>query len=138
MIADVVMNQKHCEGIEKVQDAVGMAAYGMDSHHIQRYVNAKGHAANEGNVEAHVKAPFPISYRSIVPKKEEASNLLVPVCLSATHIAFGSIRMEPVFMVLGQSAAIIASLAIEENKAVQDLTYDKIRSRLLDKKQVLE
>jgi hypothetical protein len=138
MIADVVMNQKHCEGIEKVQDAVGMAAYGMDSHHIQRYVNAKGHAANEGNVEAHVKAPFPISYRSIVPKKEEASNLLVPVCLSATHIAFGSIRMEPVFMVLGQSAAIIASLAIEENKAVQDLTYDKIRSRLMEKKQVLE
>jgi len=138
MISDFVMTQKYCEGIEVVSDGVGMAAYGMDSHHTQRYVNSKGEAANEGNVEARVKAPYPISYRSIVPKEEECSNLLAPVCLSASHIAFGSIRMEPVFMVLGQSSAIIAHLAIEGNKAVQELEYEKLKSMLIEKKQILE
>ncbi|MFT5999420.1 MAG: hypothetical protein ACI81P_001878 [Neolewinella sp.] len=138
MVSNYVMSQKNCEGIEVVQDPVGMAAYGMDSHHIKRYVNAKGYVSNEGNVEAHVKAPFPISYRSIVPKKEECSNLLVPICLSATHIAFGSIRMEPVFMVLGQSSGVIASLAIEENKAVQEIEYNRLREVLRETNQVLE
>lgn len=138
MISDFVMNQKHCERIEIVTDGVGMAAYGMDSHHTQRYVNSKGEVSNEGNVEAHVQSPFPISYRSIVPKKEECSNLLVPICLSSTHIAFGSIRMEPVFMVLGQSSALIACLAIEGNKAVQDVEYSKIKEMLIANGQVLE
>ena len=91
----------------------------MDSHHVQRYVTKEGFVKNEGNVEAHVKGPYPISYRSIVPKENECKNLLVPVCLSATHIAFGSIRMEPVFMVLGQSAAIAATLAIDKGIPVQ-------------------
>ena len=138
MISDYVMTQHHCEGIQVVDDPVGMAAYGMDSHNIKRYVNDKGFVANEGNVEAHVKAPFPISYRSIVPQKEECSNLLVPVCLSASHIAFGSIRMEPVFMVLGQSSAIIASLALDEGKAVQDLEYPKLKQELLSHAQILK
>ena len=138
MSSNYVMTQKNCEGIEVVNDPIGMAAYGMDSHHIKRYVNSKGYISNEGNVEAHVKAPFPISYRSIVPRKEECSNLLVPICLSATHIAFGSIRMEPVFMVLGQSAATIASLAIEEDKAVQDIGYNKIRKMLIIQKQIIK
>jgi hypothetical protein len=138
MISGYVMSQKNCEGIVTVDDPIGMAAYGMDSHHIKRYVNSKGYVSNEGNVEAYVKAPFPISYRSIVPKKEECSNLIVPICLSATHIAFGSIRMEPVFMVLGQSSGAIASLVIEENKAVQDLEYNKIREILIVGDQVLE
>ncbi len=138
MISNYVITQKNCEGIEIVHDPIGMAAYGMDSHHIKRYVNSKGYVSNEGNVEAHVKAPFPISYRSIVPKKEECSNLLVPICLSATHIAFGSIRMEPVFMVLGQSSGAIASLAIEEDKAVQDIGYNRIREVLVKIDQVLE
>lgn len=138
MISSYVMTQKNCEGIELVGDPIGMAAYGMDSHHIKRYVNSKGYVSNEGNVEARVKAPFPISYRSIVPKKEECSNLLVPVCLSATHIAFGSIRMEPVFMVLGQSSALIACLAIEEEKAVQELEYTRIRQMLIKQAQVIE
>jgi hypothetical protein len=138
MISDIVMTQKHCERIEIVRDGVGMAAYGMDSHHTQRYINSKGNVSNEGNVEAHVKAPFPISYRSIVPKKEECSNLLVPICLSATHIAFGSIRMEPVFMVLGQSSAVIACLAIEEDKAVQEIEYNRIRKMLIEQAQVIE
>lgn len=138
MISDLVMTQHHAEGLEVVEDAVGLAAYGMDSHHIQRYVDANGFVQNEGNVEAHVSGPYPISYRSIIPKKVEAENLLVPVCVSASHIAFGSIRMEPVFMVLGQSAAIAASLAIDEAVAVQDLSYPKLKARLLEFKQRLE
>ena len=138
MVSDYVMTQKNCEKIEVVPDPVGMGAYGMDSHHIKRYVNAEGHVANEGNVEAHVGGPYPISYRSIVPKKEECANLVVPVCLSASHIGFGSMRMEPVFMVLGQSAAIIASMAVEEESAVQELAYPELKTALLEHGQVLE
>ncbi|QDH81292.1 FAD-dependent oxidoreductase [Echinicola soli] len=131
MISDYVMTQQNCEGLKVVEDPVGMAAYGMDSHHVQRYVDANGYVQNEGNVEAHGFKPYPISYRSIVPKKEECENLLVPVCLSASHIAFGSIRMEPVFMVLGQSAATVAAMAIDAEEAVQDLSYDKLRAKML-------
>ncbi|MEN2284395.1 FAD-dependent oxidoreductase [Algoriphagus sp. SE2] len=138
MVSGFVMTQRHCEGIEVVEDAVGLAAYGMDSHHIQRYVDHNGFVQNEGNVEAHVDGPFPISYKSIVPKKEEATNLLVPVCLSASHIAFGSIRMEPVFMVLGQSAAIAASLSIDNGANVQDLSYESLKSVLIENKQRLK
>lgn len=138
MISDYVMTQKNCERIEIVPDGVGMAAYGMDSHHTQRYVNSEGEVHNEGDVEVQVKAPFPISYRSIVPKKEECSNLLVPICLSASHIAFGSIRMEPVFMVLGQSSALIACLAIDGGRRVQEVEYSQIREILIEREQVLE
>jgi hypothetical protein len=131
MISSYVMTQKNCEGIEIVEDPVGMAAYGMDSHHVNRYINSRGYVSNEGNVEAPVNAPFPISYRSIVPKKEECNNLIVPVCLGATHIAFGSIRMEPVFMILGQSSALIACLAIDGDMAVQDLDYKTLKNELI-------
>ena len=138
MKSDYVMTQKNCERIDVVEDPVGMGAYGMDSHHVQRYVDANGFVQNEGNVEAHVPNPYPISFRSIVPKKDECNNLLVPVCVSATHIAFGSIRMEPVFMVLGQSAATAACQAIDQRKAVQDIDYSLLKERLLKDKQVLE
>jgi hypothetical protein len=131
MVSDLVMTQHHCEGLEVVEDPVGLAAYGMDSHHIQRYVDANGFVQNEGNVQAHVDGPYPISYRSIRPKAEECENLLVPVCLSATHIAFGSIRMEPVFMVLGQSAATAASLAIDAGVAVQEIDYVELKTLLI-------
>ncbi len=137
MIGEYVMTQYNCEGLEVVEDVIGMGAYGMDSHHIQRYVNANGFVKNEGNVEAPVKAPYPISYRSIIPKKEECTNLLVPICLSATHIAFGSIRMEPVFMVLGQSAATAACLAIDESSTVQELDYQLLKLRLIADEQRL-
>lgn len=137
MIGEYVMTQYNCEGLEVVEDVIGMGAYGMDSHHIQRYVNADGFVKNEGNVEAPVKAPYPISYRSIIPKKEECTNLLVPICLSATHIAFGSIRMEPVFMVLGQSAATAACLAIDESATVQELDYQLLKLRLIADEQRL-
>lgn len=137
MVSDYIMTQKNCERIEMVEDPVGMGAYGMDSHHVQRYVDANGYVQNEGNVETGILPPYPISYRSIVPKKTECSNLLVPVCVSATHIAFGSIRMEPVFMVLGQSAATAACLAIDGEKAIQDIDYSGLQQRLLSDKQIL-
>jgi hypothetical protein len=131
MISDYVITQRNCEGIEISKDAVGLAAYGMDSHHVQRYVSKLGFVKNEGNVQAHVKAPYAISYRAIVPKQKECENLLVPICLSSTHIAFGSIRMEPVFMVLGQSAAIAATLAMDKNIPVQKLEYSVLGENLL-------
>lgn len=130
MISEYVMTQYHCEGLTVAPDPVGLAAYGMDSHHVQRYVTKEGFIKNEGNVETPVKGPYPISYRSIVPKEKECKNLLVPVCLSATHIAFGSIRMEPVFMVLGQSAAIAAALAIDRGIPVQEVSYEELRLAL--------
>jgi hypothetical protein len=137
MIGPYVMTQYNCEGLEVAEDPIGMGAYGMDSHHTQRYVTAEGFVKNEGNVEARVAAPYPISYRSITPRQKECTNLLVPVCLSATHIAFGSIRMEPVFMVLGQSAATAASLAIDQDIPVQEVAYPELREILLRDKQVL-
>jgi hypothetical protein len=138
MVSDYVMTQKNCEKLETVEDPVGLGAYGMDSHHVQRYVDSNGYVKNEGNVEAGVANPFPISYRSIIPKRVEVQNLLVPVCLSASHIAFGSIRMEPVFMVLGQSAAIVASLSIDKNVPLQDINYNELRVLLLKFQQRLE
>jgi len=138
MISDYVMTQRNCEKLEFSEDAIGLAAYGMDSHHVQRYVDVNGYIKNEGNVEANVSDPFPISYRSIVPKKSEVRNLLVPICLSASHIAYGSIRMEPVFMVLGQSAAIAAALAIENNSDLQNIEYEELKSNLLKHRQILQ
>jgi hypothetical protein len=138
MISDSVMTQHHCQGRVEAEDPVGMAAYTMDSHHVRRHVDAQGHARNEGDVQVGGFSPYPISYRSIVPAKDQCSNLLVPVCLSASHIAFGSIRMEPVFMVLGQSAATAAAHAIDDQLPVQQIDYDKLRQRLLEDNQVLE
>ncbi len=138
MVSDLVMTQHHCQGRETADFPVGMAAYTMDSHHVQRHVDADGHVRNEGDVQVGGFSPFPIGYRSIVPRADECSNLLVPVCLSASHIAFGSIRMEPVFMVLGQSAATAAAQAIDEQVPVQQIDTAKLSERLLDDQQVLE
>ncbi|WP_286733359.1 MULTISPECIES: FAD-dependent oxidoreductase [Sphingobacterium] len=131
MIGDVVMTQDHCQGRKVVSDGVGYAAYTMDSHNCDRVI-VNGMVKNEGNVEVGGFSPFPISYRAIVPKKEEINNLLVPVCLSASHIAFGSIRMEPVFMVLGQSAAVAACEAIDNKTAVQDVDIRRVQKILRD------
>lgn len=137
MVSAVVMTEHHCKGRETIDDSVGLGAYGMDSHHIQRYVDADGHVRNEGDVQVRVPAPYPISYRAIIPREEECQNLLVPVCLSATHISYGSIRMEPVFMILGQSAGTAASLAIDNNISLQKLDYQTIRPQLEKNGQVL-
>jgi hypothetical protein len=138
MIGAYVMTQANCQGGATAEDAVGLAAYGMDSHNVQRYVDGEGHVRNEGDVQVAGFSPYPISYRSITPKAAECTNLLVPVCLSATHISYGSIRMEPVFMVLGQSAATAACLAIDAGTAVQQIDYAKLREKLTADKQVLE
>ncbi len=138
LIGAEVMTEHHVMARKLAADSVGMGAYGMDSHNVQRYVTKDGFVRNEGNVQVGGFPPYPISYLSMVPKREELSNLLVPVCLSATHIAYGSIRMEPVSMVLGQSAATAAVMAIDDKVAVQDVDYGKLRQRLLADKQVLQ
>lgn len=138
MVSDYVMTQQDCQGRRAVEDAVGLAAYTMDSHNIQRYVNQKGHVRNEGDVQVGGFPPYKIAYRSIRPSRAECENLLVPVCLSASHIAYGSIRMEPVFMVLGQSAATAACQAITAGVAVQDIDIQALQARLLADGQVLE
>ncbi|HEU4554894.1 MAG TPA: FAD-dependent oxidoreductase [Chitinophaga sp.] len=129
MTGDYVMTQANCEGRAKVQDGIGMAAYTMDSHNCERVV-VNGMVKNEGDVQMGTPGPYPISYRALIPKANECTNLLVPVCLSATHIAYGSIRMEPVFMVLGQSAAAAAVMAINNKKTVQDIDVSALQQKL--------
>lgn len=129
MVGAYVMTQANCEGKEVVKDGVGMAAYTMDSHNCQRIVQ-NGMVKNEGDVQIGGFGPYPISYRSIIPKAEDCENLLVPVCLSATHIAYGSIRMEPVFMVLAQSSATAAVAAIDHKTSVQKVDIAKLQREL--------
>jgi hypothetical protein len=138
MIGAYVMIEQNCRGRRVAEDSIGLAAYTMDSHNIQRYVTREGHVLNEGDVQVGGFPPYPISYGALVPRTAECANLLVPVCLSASHISYGSIRMEPVFMVLGQSAATAAVLAIEAEVPVQKVAYPKLRERLLQDKQVLD
>jgi len=137
MISDYVMTENNCRFSIELPDPVGLAAYTMDSHNCRRIVR-DGRVENEGDVQVGGFPPFQISYRSLVPRESECENLLVPVCLSASHIAYGSIRMEPVFIVLGQSSAIAAGLALDEKVAVQRVSYTKLRSRLLTVGQVLK
>ncbi len=117
-------------------ESVGMGSYSIDSHNIQRYVTEEGHVHNEGDIEVKL-TPYQIAYGSLVPQKEECENLVVPVCASTSHIAFGSIRMEPVFMILGQSAAAAVCMAIDNKLAVQDVPYEKLKQVLLKKGQIL-
>ncbi|HOJ65357.1 MAG TPA: FAD-dependent oxidoreductase [Paludibacteraceae bacterium] len=127
LVGEKVMTQHHCQGKEIVSDPIAWAAYTMDSHNCDRHV-VNGMVKNEGNVEVGGFPPYPISYQSLVPKRKEASNLIVPVCMSASHIAYGSIRMEPVFMVMSQSAAIEACQAIDAKVGVQDVDANKVLS----------
>ena len=131
MIGEYVMTEANCIGKLIVQDGIGMAAYTMDSHNCQRVI-IKGMVKNEGDVQVGGFPPYPVSYRSIIPKQDECTNLLVPVCLSASHIAYGSIRMEPVFMVLGQSAAEAAAIAIDLHLSVQKVPVEKLQKELKD------
>lgn len=136
MIGEYVMTEHDCLGTHETPNPVGMGSYTMDSHNVQRYVDAAGFVRNEGDIG--VKCPpYEIGYGSVVPKKDECSNLLVPVAVSSSHIAFGSIRMEPVFMILGQSAATAACLSIQQDIAVQSLQYEDLQERLVADGQVL-
>lgn len=136
MVSDYVMTEHNCRGDKVAPDSVGMGAYGMDSHNCQRYVTPAGTVQNEGDVQVHGFRPYGISYRSLVPRRGECRNLIVPVCVSSSHIAYGSIRMEPVFMVLGHSAATAAELAIQAGVDVQDVPYDELARQLRDAGQI--
>nr|WP_315985752.1 FAD-dependent oxidoreductase [Blastopirellula sp. J2-11] len=138
MVSDFVMSEQYLKALKPTPESIGLGSYNMDSHNTQRYVDEKGNVRNEGDIQVSPGGAYPISYLSIVPKRDECENLLVPVCVSSSHIAYGSIRMEPVFMILGQSAATAAVQAIEGSKAVQDVKYDQLSERLLADGQVLE
>jgi hypothetical protein len=138
MIGQYVMTENDLLKKRVTPDSVGMGSYGIDSHNVQRYITPEVSVQNEGDIGVSTKGPYTIAYGALVPKRGEAGNLLVPVCVSSSHIAFGSIRMEPVFMILGESAATAAALAIDDNIAVQDVPYSKLRELLLKDKQVLE
>jgi hypothetical protein len=138
LVSDYVMTEHDCRRTRVTPEPVGMGSYNMDSHNCARYVTPEGFVQNEGDVQVSPGGPYQVSYKAIVPKAGECPNLLCPVCLASSHIAYGSIRMEPVFMVLGQSAATAACLAIDDKCAVQKVEYAKLKERLLKDKQVLE
>ncbi len=137
MIGEFVMTENEIQGINPVPRPIGMGSYTMDSHNVQRYIKPDGFVQNEGDIGVHPKHPYQIDLGSILPKKEECTNLIVPVCVSSSHIAFGSIRMEPVFMALGQSAGIVASMALDKRLGIHDLTYEDLEEKLLKEGQVL-
>lgn len=137
MVGKYVMTENELLKKRPTPQSIGMGSYTMDSHNVQRYVTPEGYVQNEGDIGVSTRGPYEIALGSILPKKKQCKNLLVPVCVSSSHIAFGSIRMEPVFMILGQSAATVASMAINEDLAVQDVDYSQLRERLLKEGQVL-
>ena len=141
MVSDYILTQQDCESLRVAEDSVGLASYPMDSHFCQRVVvveNGKATVRNEGGFGHPFKKPYPVSYRAIVPTEKECANLLVPVCLSSSHVAYGSIRMEPVFMILGQSAGAAASIAITDKVPVQKVGYDRLKKQLLEGGQRLQ
>jgi hypothetical protein len=138
MKGEYVMTENDVLGKREVPEPIGMGSYTMDSHNVQRYVTEQGFVQNEGDIGVAAPKPYGISLGSVIPKREDCINLLVPVCVSCSHIAFGSIRMEPVFMILGQSAGTIAALATETNVNIHDLTYDEIKAQLISDGQILE
>jgi hypothetical protein len=138
MLGEYVMTENDVLSKRQVPESVGMGSYTMDSHNVQRYVTSEGYVQNEGDIGVAAPKPYQIDLGSIMPGKDECNNLMVPVCVSCSHIAFGSIRMEPVFMILGQSAGTVASLAIKGNMNIHDLTYDEIKKQLIADGQILE
>jgi len=138
MVSDYVMTQHDCEGQKSAADPVGLGSFGMDSHVVQHFVTERGFCISDGVIWRVPPRPYGISYRAIIPKQGECENLFSPLCLSATHVAHGSIRMEPVFMALSQSAAIAAGLALDQNVSVQKVPYPALRERLLAANQIVD
>ena len=143
MVGAHVMTELECRGVKTVPGPIGMGSYNMDSHNCARIVDKDGFVQNEGDIQVSPGGPYSVSYLSLCPKKEQCENLLVPACLSCSHMAFGSIRMEPVFFILGQSAGTAACLAIDNNpmdkpQAVQEVSHTQLRERLIRDGQVLE
>jgi hypothetical protein len=138
MIGEFVMTENDVLGKRNVPRPVGMGSYTMDSHNVQRYVTPEGYVQNEGDIGVKADRPYQIDLGSILPKKDECSNLIVPVAVSSSHIAFGSIRMEPVFMILGQSAGTLATMAVKSRKTIYDIGYDDLKAQLIKDGQILE
>jgi hypothetical protein len=138
MIGEYVMTENDVLSKRNVPMSIGMGSYTMDSHNVQRYVTTEGFVQNEGDIGVKPERPYQIDLGAIMPKEDECSNLLVPVCISCSHIAFGSIRMEPVFMILGQSAGTVAAMAVERGKDIHDLKYEEIRKKLVTDGQILK
>lgn len=138
MIGSFVMTENEVLGKAAVPNPIGMGSYTMDSHNTQRYITSEGYVQNEGDIGVHPNEPYQIAMGSILPQEKECKNLLVPVAVSSSHIAFGSIRMEPVFMIIGQSAGIIASIAIESGKDIHELDYNRVKDILIQEGQILE
>ncbi|WP_425399968.1 FAD-dependent oxidoreductase [Aeoliella sp.] len=138
MIGEYVMTESDCLSKVQTPQSIGMGSYTMDSHNVQRYITSSGVVQNEGDIGVRLPRPYQVAFKSITPKAEECQNLLVPVCVSSSHIAFGSIRMEPVFMVLGQSAATAAVLSIDSGTTVQEVDFQTLKQRLVADGQVLE
>ena len=138
MIGESVMTENEIMGRNPVIDPIGMGSYTMDSHNTQRYIKPDGYVQNEGDIGVHPSEPYKIALGAILPQQEECANLLVPVAVSSSHIAFGSIRMEPVFMILGQSAGTVAAMAVEKEIGIHDLSYDEIKIKLIEDGQILE
>jgi hypothetical protein len=137
MVSDYVMTEHETLSDREVPDPVGMGSYTLDSHNAQRYITPEGFVQNEGDIGVEAKQPYHISYKALVPKESDCSNLVVPVCISSSHIAYGSIRMEPVFMILGQSAAAGACLSIDQKTSVQNIDYNRLKKILQDQGQRL-
>ena len=137
MVGDYVMTQLDCAGQRAAPDPVGLGSFGMDSHVVQHFVTENGKVQNDGVIWHVPPRAYGISYRSIIPPRGECENLFSPICLSASHVAHGSIRMEPVFMALCQSAAIASGLAIDKNVSVQDVPYPALREKLEAARQIV-
>jgi hypothetical protein len=138
MIGTHVMTEHELLKRRPTPDPVGMGSYAIDSHNVQRYITPEGYVQNEGDIGVSANGPYQISFGSLLPKRAQCENLIVPVCVSSSHIAFGSIRMEPVFMILGQSAATAAVMAIDKKIPVQDVPYAELSAKLLADGQILE
>ncbi len=138
MVSDYVMTQHNCEGKKIAPDPVGLGSFGMDSHVVQHFVTKRGFCVSDGVIWRTPPKAYGISYRSIIPRKGECKNLFSPICIGASHVAHGSIRMEPVFMALSQSAAVAAGLAIDKNVTVQDVAYPELHQKLLAAKQIVD
>lgn len=138
MIGTFVMTENELLKKRPTPEPIGMGSYDIDSHNVQRYITPEGYVQNEGDIGVSAGGPYQIAYGALVPKREQCENLLVPVCVSSSHIAFGSIRMEPVFMILGQSAATAAAMAINARTSVQAVPYEQLRERLIKDGQILE
>ena len=137
-IGCVRMTERHLRGSLETPASIGLGSYNMDSHNVRRYVDARGFARNEGDIQVSPGRSYQISYGALIPRRREARNLFVPAAISASHISYGSIRMEPVFTIMGESAGIAAVIALQRNIDVQDVPYRELERRLRDAGQVLQ